>query len=234
MLKGGKYQVKKIGLIGLALLLALGALGVTFAGWTDTVTVTGTVETGEVCVQWYTENNTDICNPMGTPANDYTIGNMDWNLNVTAITGDADGYPAKFRRYQEDKNVACTTVTGLDTDTLLVTVDNAYPLYAQDIEIEWINCGTIPVKIQDITITPLNFTLADAAWTPNNGGHIFVEVTNGIGYQLEPGDRKAHSLIFVVQQAALQNAGEAGGPLPAYQFLLEVDVIQWNEYENGG
>lgn len=39
---------KKIGLLALALVLALGALGVGYATWTDTITIEGTVETGSV------------------------------------------------------------------------------------------------------------------------------------------------------------------------------------------
>jgi predicted ribosomally synthesized peptide with SipW-like signal peptide len=220
--------VKKFGLIGLALLLALGALGVTFAGWTDTVTVDGTVDTGQVCIEWYTESNGDIC-PTGWITGDYYLGNLDWNLDLTAVTGNPEGWPTNFRRYQTDKNVACTTVTGLGTKTLTVTVDNAYPLYYNDIEVEWQNCGTIPVKLVSIVVTPHNFTIADDAWTPNNGGEIWIEVSNGIGSQYEPGDISAHSLKYVVQQIASQNAGVAGGP-PSYTFDITFNVIQWNEY----
>ncbi|MCD6391565.1 MAG: hypothetical protein J7L92_06220, partial [Dehalococcoidia bacterium] len=40
--------MKKIGLLSLALVLALGTLGVGFAMWQDTVTIEGTVNTGSV------------------------------------------------------------------------------------------------------------------------------------------------------------------------------------------
>ncbi len=40
--------MKKIGLLSLALVLALGALGVGYAAWTDQVTIEGTVTTGSV------------------------------------------------------------------------------------------------------------------------------------------------------------------------------------------
>ena len=40
--------MKKIGLLCLALVFALGALGIGYAAWTDTLTVEGTVNTGDV------------------------------------------------------------------------------------------------------------------------------------------------------------------------------------------
>ena len=40
--------MKKIGLLCLALVLALGTLGVGYAMWSDTITITGTVNTGSV------------------------------------------------------------------------------------------------------------------------------------------------------------------------------------------
>ena len=222
---------KKIGLVAMALVLALGALGVGFASWTDNVTIDGTVDTGYLCAEWYTHTNHDAmpCGPDGS--GDWTTGNKDPNLDVTAITGNPDGWPTHVAYYITDKNVACTEISGLYTDTLLVTVYNAYPLYYNDFEVEFENCGTLPVRLQSIVITPLNFTLANDAWMPSNGGEIWVSATNGIGTQLEPGDLKAASVKFVVQQSALQNAGrgETGDP-PAYQFLITWTVIQWNEY----
>jgi len=40
--------MKKIGLIAIAIVLALGALGIGYAAWTDVITITGSVNTGSV------------------------------------------------------------------------------------------------------------------------------------------------------------------------------------------
>ena len=42
--------MKKIGLLCLALVLALGTLGIGFAAWTDTVVINQTVETGSLSI----------------------------------------------------------------------------------------------------------------------------------------------------------------------------------------
>jgi hypothetical protein len=207
--------------------MALGALGVGYAAWTDTVRITGQVLTGDVCVKWIHASNLDPCPcPATDPNTGYYDQFIDPNLNVTAITGDPDGWPTNpYACYYPGKNVACTEVDGVGTDTLTVTVYNGYPLYYNDLEVHFINCGTIPVKITSIVITPLNFNKADAPWGFPNNGPLWVHVTNGVGLQLEPGDEKTASVFFVVQQCAEQ--GLTGDD--AYQFTITWTVTQWDE-----
>ena len=220
--------MKKLGLICLALVLALGGLGVAYAGWTDTVTIDGPVTTGEVCLDWVQVSNIDDCPHGPDGSGDWTTGNRDYNLDLANWD---PATPWTRPTIQVDKNVACTSavIVGPDNDQLLVTIYNGYPLYYVDLQVHIHNCGTIPVKITDIVISPVNFTLADKAWTPNNGGPVWVGVANGIGTQLEPCDTKVASLEIVVQQIAAQNAGQPGGPV-AYSFLVTWTAIQWNEY----
>jgi len=51
--------MKKIGLICLALVMALGGLGVGYAMWSDTLTITGNVNTGEVVVEFTSQYDND-------------------------------------------------------------------------------------------------------------------------------------------------------------------------------
>ncbi len=222
--------MKKIGLLCLALVLALGTMGVGYSMWYQTVYINGQVNTGNVCVQWANASNLDPCPcPATSPGMSYYTGSLDPNFNVAAITGDPGGWPyapaGNYPYYITDKNVACTSVDGIGTKTLTVTIYNGYPLYYNDLEVHFINCGTIPVKLTNIQITPLNFTNADSPWDPTNGGQVWVSVTDGIGTQLEPNDQKAASLIFVVQESAAQ--GLTG--TSAYQFTITWTVTQWNE-----
>ena len=52
--------MKKIGLLALAIVLALGALGIGYAAWTDTITINGTVNTGTVDINAIYFSGTDI------------------------------------------------------------------------------------------------------------------------------------------------------------------------------
>lgn len=219
--------MRKIVLISLALVLALGGLGVGYAAWTDEVTVSGSVTTGEVCLEWVQIGLGDDC-PHGPDAGGlWTTGNLDDNLDYLNWN---PATPWVIPSIPVDKNVACTdySIVGVGNDTLLVTIYNGYPLYYVDLQVHLHNCGTVPLKIQGFQITPVNFTMADAAWMPNNGGPVWVRITENTGVQLEPCDVTAASLEIVIQQSAEQNAGLAGGP-PAYQFLVTYTAVQWDE-----
>lgn len=234
--------MKKLGILVIAIVVATGSLGLGYSMWSQTVSISGKVVSGHLCVAWTTATNMDR-GPAGPPY-DVGAGNGDPNLDVAAITGNSNGWPftgyptfpadTQATYYFTDKNVASTNVTGLYTNTLLVTVNNGYPLYYNDLQVEFCNCGTIPVKLQSIVIKPLNFTLANQPWSdatyPSNGGQIWVTVTDGIGTQLDPGQCKAASVKFVVQESAQQNRQGPDLETGAYQFTITWTVVQWNEY----
>ncbi|MFO7995916.1 MAG: SipW-dependent-type signal peptide-containing protein [Dehalococcoidia bacterium] len=52
--------MKKLGLLSLALVLALGALGIGYAAWTDQVTIEGTVTTGTLSLQAIAYSGTQV------------------------------------------------------------------------------------------------------------------------------------------------------------------------------
>jgi hypothetical protein len=58
--------MRKIGLLCLTLVLALGALGVGYAHWTDTITIEGTVNTGSVDINVEYYSGTDVYKDLGT------------------------------------------------------------------------------------------------------------------------------------------------------------------------
>jgi predicted ribosomally synthesized peptide with SipW-like signal peptide len=131
--------MKKIGLLLLALVIALGALGVGYAKWTDTVTINGTVNTGTLILGVKDIGTNDakgtldtLCAPVpgvavGQERKD--VGSFD-SANGTVKAG-CDGYYADI------------------TETLT----NVYPGYYGESTIELKNCGTVPLKIEDIQLT---------------------------------------------------------------------------------
>lgn len=119
--------MKKIGLLCLALVLALGTLGVGYAMWDKTLYIDGTVNTGEV------------------------------NLEIVAISqDDARIDPGNLITGQpKDKDVGWTEVQidPNDNQRAIVTVHNAYPCYENYIHFSVHNSGTVPVKLQNIVVT---------------------------------------------------------------------------------
>lgn len=134
--------MKKLGLLCLAVVLALGSLGAGFAYWQETL------EIGE--------------NPVNT-------GNVDWGF-FKAYSNDADalndpyfssiigGQPI-YQRH--DRDVAKSTVEpsgDLDPSTVksvTVTIENAYPGYFPVVGLKMRHsaASTIPVKCKDVEVT---------------------------------------------------------------------------------
>jgi hypothetical protein len=91
--RGGKSnKMKKIGLICLVLVLAVGALGVSYALWSDSLFLEGTVETGEVevCIVSIASDDVGI-----DPGHNKDVGWVETQIvdcNTATITIH-DGYP---------------------------------------------------------------------------------------------------------------------------------------------
>jgi hypothetical protein len=127
--------MKKVGLLLLVLVLALGATGVGFAKWSQTLTIDGIVETGEL-----------------------TVGIRD-----VAVFDQGPDPAAPPGHNEEGKDVAvhesingeykCTHTTWGDFyHGVIETIYNAYPYYKSGTVIEFANCGTIPAKIDTVTM----------------------------------------------------------------------------------
>jgi hypothetical protein len=211
--------MKKVGILILTLIIALGSLGAGYAMWSDTIYVDGTVNTGEVCLDWLTWDDSDIC-----------YGNE--GEEPDAVPGyPPTGADLKYPNGLWDKNVACTEIDRdpEDPSTLIITVYNAYPGYYADWELEWENCGTIPIRIQNAYLVAENFNIASGTdWTdPQSDGEIWIDwvISGGTlqGVQLEPGDQGASSFKLLIMQTAEQ--GET------YTFRIKIEGVQWDEYD---
>jgi hypothetical protein len=129
--------MKKIGLLCLALVLALGTLGIGYATWSANVTIEQTIETGSL-----------------------TVGVRDVGTNDDEV-GDTGADPGQ----PEGKNVAsCNSTNVVGTEICLKgqtqyytkveeVITNAYPCYSCNITYEFANCGTIPTKLKDWVTT---------------------------------------------------------------------------------
>jgi len=221
--------MKKIGLLSLALVLALGTLGVGYASWTDQITIDGSVSTGSVCL-CITESG------VGAPFSADACGSG--HLDANGLGSDCgppivfgDGQPAEL------KDVACTDVTWVDCDTLEVVVTNGYPYYAAAVDFELCNCGTVPVKLWKVTVSDDYGNSQDFYDDPaetcldlnNDGeGDMILDWGNSWGGQREPEECYDLSFGFVLLQPLPQ-----GVTNDTLHFYITVTAIQWDEYLKG-
>jgi len=133
--------MKKIGLIVLVVVLALGALGAAYAQWSQALTVNGTVNTGFISASF-----------------DPNVGGVPTDANPLTTVAMARGYTG----------ASDAKGTGL-WDVLNVTVTNAYPGYSGQVEFYVDNNGTVPFTVGGVTINNGNATIIAVSPTINSG-----------------------------------------------------------------
>ncbi len=216
-----KRKAIPVGTLFMTLVLALAVLGVGYGLWSKLLLIKGTINTGVVDAIFY-EAFTD-----------------DDNVENNELKDDGDDVPCKVGggscdpmelgpnpdRYDKDVGECVAVIDSLDAQKLHITVTNGYPSYYCTVWYDIWNNGTIPVKIQSLTVTPNNFT---------NG----VEVTVGLsklscGQQIDPGEKVgdlpptnlAQGDVHIhVEQAAKEEA--------SYTFDAQLLLVQWNEFDD--
>jgi hypothetical protein len=210
--------MKKIALLCLALVLALGALGVGYASWTDTIFVTGTVDTGTVLLGF----SKTMCSEQPE------FEGKDWVASIDCyLTGDMlcqiDYAGVPRQAYREAEFV----------------LTNAYPCWQTAVVVDVCSCGTIPVKITELTITMEQVDCQDPetvietlTWVGTTGQSGYfnnaagetvfsIDVVNLVGTQLHEGDKDAVEFDMHVKQPMEQNA--------CYIITISITGEQWNE-----
>jgi len=163
--------MKKIGLIALIVVLSLGIIGVGYAAWSQTLTLTGTVNAGKFDVEFANA----VSNDAGTALDPLALGT--WNFTPTYSWTGTQG----IANVASITNGGSFITTGGSTNnTLSFTVNNAYPGYMAEVAFDVVNSSTVPVKI---TVTP-HITAAVGAttdlgvtYTKNSG--TFTDITSG-------------------------------------------------------
>jgi len=214
--------MKKIGLICLAVVLAVGAIGFGYANWTDTVVVEENVATGNVCVEFqYPLTFTDPF-PPPTPTPDWTCDPVTMN-NVRPVA------PPKNVGWGEGIYVD----TDADTyyDTLQVTLHDVYPCYYNHVDFWVHNCGTIPVILTKVTIddgtTTQDITANGVYYLDLNGNGIDdfeIKWGNHLGAQFEPCDDA--DISFGMHMLQDDDPPDMQGQ--SYTFYLTLHFVQWN------
>jgi len=225
--------MKKIGILIMALVLAVGSLGVGYAMWFDDINVSGSVSTATVSWEFCDCNVLDdVAPPPVYPLPFPILG--DWSIE-TGFIGEA---------FQLDKNVSWGSCDiSADGKVLSFTLNEVYPCNFNNLTFYVRNNGSIPIVYDhmDIWITdpslPGSIPIATFTRDPqgilyfdmNNNGCPDLEVVYGdhIGDQLEPGGicrNTEISLSFHTLQCAPQGA--------TFQFWITLTAIQWNEYNN--
>lgn len=209
-------RLSKVSLLFLALVLALSGVGAAFAAWTDSVTISGAVTTSSLC--W------EIA--AGSGGSVHGSG-PDWNCFFDLKI------PREVFEDPEGKDVADTIVTEIDSHTLAVLVDNAYPYYYDHVAFLVHDCGDVPLKFWRVVYKFDDTVVEQYIWGEyhyldlDGDGEPDVEIYWGdpMGTQMHYCQTIDFSFELLVLQPAPQSQ--------TLEFELEIWAIQWNEYEPG-
>jgi hypothetical protein len=218
--------MKKIGLLCLALVLALGALGVGYAAWIDTITIEGTVNTGSVDINVEYYSGTDIYKDLDPAANGAMV-TVRWVKDAAGATVWSNGNPPK-----DGLLVAWAKAEpGLADDTVVVTYNNTFPTSSlvADIIVHYV--GSVPAMVT-ANITSADQWLIDL-WNDGDAGAkgALVDMENGFEFiaPIEELPIQMHYCDYakiwlwmdLPQDDALMNLSG--------NFTAHITAIQWNE-----
>jgi len=110
-------RTTKITVLVLLLVFALAAIGIGYAMWDKTLSIDGTVNTGDLDVHFIGATSTDGPGALDAPD------------------------------YDKDVGQTVCEIDAVDDQLVLVTVSNVYPSYEALCNLKWENNGTIPVKL---------------------------------------------------------------------------------------
>jgi len=214
--------MKKIGLLSLALVLALGTLGVAYAHWTDTITIEGTVNTGSVDINVEYYSGTDIYKDV---SNDGIVV-VKWVKDATGQIIWSNGTPPANGILVA---WACAE-PGEENDTVVVTYNNTFP--CQNLTADFIvhYTGTVPAHVyaeidtDDPWLEGL-WNSGDAgvygALVDMEGGYQFIEPIEQLPIQMHYCDyAKVWLWLHLPQDDAYMNLTGS--------FNATITAVQWN------
>jgi len=203
--------MKKIALLALALVLALGTLGVAYALWWDDLYVDGQVDTGDINAYW-------TC--------------------YAAYDTENDGLPAEIDK--NFSSIACdvTDQHGNTDDTFVITLTNAYPCIDYYVVADVHNDGSLPIHVCDFTLdrgTLPTGAVVELMKVTSEGDGGFPPSTRPVlttwsGFeQIHPGDVAYVAFHVHLDNTAEEDPSGAGDTTADYTFSGKLYYQQWNE-----
>lgn len=224
------------------LLVVLAGIGIVAGLWSKNLVINGTVETGDVNIDWVDPQGNSDGPPLSVD-NDCTAPGGPWSN---------PNYPCDY----PDKDVAWLDcfIDEEDQQILHFEIHNGYPSYEADCEVHFRNTGSIPVNFTGYGIVPGSDLTGCGPLTTESAGELLLEcdqltiwyLDGFVGGQLDPGLPGSGSLLVHVEQPAEQSECTASGDslndswfldgqtlictsTVSYDFSVKFCFSQWNE-----
>ena len=214
--------MKKIGLLSLALVLALGTLGIGYAMWQDTVTIEGTVNTGSVDLDIEELSATWVYK---VPGGEIVVN----HAYIPGIHATNDPAPPVGGILVASATADIVSLTDYAANIVTMTFDNIFPtevFIVADVLLHY--TGSIPVHVT------LSETFGGDDLSPYLVQDWWLSTDDGVNWvPLETEMLQLHycdllRLEVYLDPVALQLAGKAAQGLSG-TFTKTITVYQWNE-----
>lgn len=221
----------KIAVVFVASIFALTGIAAGYAMWSQDLTIAGEVHTG--IVDWEFLPGPSVQDTSAPPPY-YPPVQADWNCDPDY--GFFDEFGIFVGWYQSDKNVGWGYAEKTDQHTIKFELYNVYPGYYNHID-WWVHgLGTIPIKIDSVTITDALGNqigyLKEPPGSPATFAHLDIDGDTVVDTQIMWGDH------WGTQLEHCETADMSFGicflqPLAQNQQItiyIHIRAIQWNEY----
>jgi hypothetical protein len=249
-----KASSAKIGSMFLIMIMALATVGASYALWSETITIKGVTNTGEVDTEFsdYVSND---------PPNVLSIDPTEPGSWVFPDIHTPTGWDWSGDRGDKDVgSIDCTFTNSGDgssgNNEMIVNVTNGYPCYYGSVAFSIDNIGTVPVVIQEIVLVEISKNGVPIAYPDLNlisCTTLYVDADSGhIDNTFDAGDDFSFHMseLAVGQQIDAPNTpvgGSATGvtavpgdlwfhveqpanELATYDLKITIHAVQWNEY----
>jgi hypothetical protein len=238
----GRNRHLPLGLLAGALLIALASIGIVNGLWSKNLVVSGTVETGDLNVDW-----TDL-------SSSRDVGGVDSCTSFGSPDGPDPGTAPDCPAVRKDVGNLDCFVDAEDGQILHFIIHNGYPSYEADCQYHFANTGSIPFVVIGAVVDTTNSDPAITGCAPDSDpdpgtiiilcDQIKIGYFDNIGEQIDPGQQESGSLIVHVEQQAAQSDCTADSVdvfgvvhvgnvvctrLVDYEFQIKICVAQWNE-----
>jgi len=155
-------KIRQVLYLGLALCMVLGLMGVGYSLWSDTVTINGQINTGNVQIGIRDIGTNDDGSNLATITQYDQSGRPTLTATVTGADPQCGATQGVNYGNPQGKDVGSAMSTQLVKDakclvngtqfysTITETFSHVYPGYAPCVTIQLGSCGSVPVKIENI------------------------------------------------------------------------------------
>ena len=230
--------MKKIGILCLALVMALGSLGVAYAAWQETLTMSGTVDTGTVDIEIVGYSETHVYK---TPDHGMVVVYRLMNLEHVVLWHSIDGGPLTAGAPTIGGDwllIAAATVdldaSDFEANTVVVLYDNLFPSTIFGVDLLLHYDGSIPVRVQSIEFAPndaLAEMIADGLLYGDEAAFVDMGATPPtLGGVVDIGTQIHYSqyVMVVLWLEVPHEEHDLQGRIGSATYTVE--VIQWNKY----